>query len=326
MKIKTILVLLIGFVMLVAAKSDKAAYRLFDSKGKEVDYEDLLKAAKKADIIFFGELHDNPICHWLELELTKDLYAEKKDNLILGAEMFERDNQLLLNEYLSKMIRKKDFEAEAKLWKNYGTDYAPIVDFAVKNNIPVIATNVPRRFAAIVNRLGFEGLDSINAFERGLIAPLPIKYNPELECYKNMIAMMGDNTGAHGASDNIVKAQALKDATMAHFILKAGKENMTFLHFNGSYHSDNHQGIVYYVNEYNKKTAFTLSILTISTVEQESVAELDEKSKGVADFIICIPESMTKTQTPSASSAPAPSMKPTVPTEKKDTTSAPSAK
>ena len=312
-----LLLILFGFLFLTAAKSDKAAYRLFDSKGKEVDYEDLLKAAKKADVIFFGELHDNPICHWLELELTKDLFAEKKDNLILGAEMFERDNQLLLNEYLSKMIRKKDFEAEAKLWKNYGTDYAPIVDFAAKNNIPFIATSVPRRYAALVNRLGFEGLDSINALQRGMIAPLPIKYDPELDCYKKMKEMMGDAGNAHG-SDNIMKAQALKDATMAHFLLKNGKEGMSFLHFNGAYHSDRHQGIVWYLNEYNKRTAFTLTVLTISTVEQESTKDLDEKSIGLADFIICIPESMTKTQVSASSSAP--SMKPAVPVMKKDST------
>ena len=305
MRTRVFLLFFIGLGILAGAKSDKAAYRMFNAKGKMVSYNDLLKEAKKADIIFFGEMHDNPICHWLELELTKDLYGEKKEKLILGAEMFERDNQLLLNEYLSKMIRKKDFEAEAKLWKNYSTDYAPIVDYAVENHIPFIATSIPRRFASIVNREGFEGLDSINAVERGMIAPLRIKFNPELECYKKMKEMMGDAGGAHG-SQNIEKAQAIKDATMAHFILKNKAEGYTFLHFNGSYHSDHHQGIVWYVNEYNKKTALTLNILTISCTDQESVRELDEKNIGLADFIICIPEDMTKTQASSFSAMPLP--------------------
>jgi len=305
MRKRILLFMLIGFGLLVGAKSDKFAYRIFNAKGKVVDYQELLKEAKKADIIFFGEMHDNPISHWLELELIKDLYKEKKDKLIVGAEMFERDNQLLLNEYLSKMIRKKDFETEAKLWKNYGTDYAPIVDFAVENHIPFIATSIPRRFAAIVNREGFTGLDSINAAERGMIAPLPIKFRPELECYKKMKEMMGDAGGAHG-SENIEKAQALKDATMAHFILKNRMEDQTFLHFNGAYHSDHHQGIVWYVNEYNKKTAYTLNILTISSVEQESVRDLDEKNLDLADYIICIPGDMTKTQVSSFSVSPVP--------------------
>ena len=292
---------LLLIIFLIAAKSDKPAYRIFNEKGKVVGYQDLLDEAKKADIIFFGELHDNPICHWLELQLTKDLYAEKKEKLVLGAEMFETDNQLLLKEYISKMIRKKDFEAEAKLWKNYATDYAPIVDFAREKGIKFVATNIPRRFAAIVNQKGFEGLDSINAVQRGMIAPLPIKFNPELDCYKKMKEQMGGDAGGAHSSDNIVKAQAIKDATMAHFILKNGMEGMTFLHFNGSYHSDNHQGIVWYVRDYNKRNEFDLKILTISSVEQESIDELDQKNTGLGDFIICTPSDMTKTQAPSAS-------------------------
>lgn len=295
MKNKLLALIIPFFLLFIAAKPDKPAYQLFNAKGKSMDYEDLLKKAMEADIIFFGEIHTNPICHWLELELTKDLYQVKKEKLVLGAEMFETDNQLLLNEYIHKMIRKKDFEAEAKLWKNYATDYAQIVDFAREKGIKFVATNVPRRYAAIVNQKGFEGLDSINAQERGLIAPLPVKFDPELDCYKKMLQNMGDAATSH-TTPNLAKAQAIKDATMAHFILKNGYEGTSFLHFNGSYHSDNHQGIVWYVNEYNKRTAITLKILTISSVEQKSLEDLEEKNMGLGDFILCVPESMTKTQ------------------------------
>jgi len=302
MKNRILPFVLISFILFIAAKSDKPAYRLFNAKGKIVNYEDLLNEAKKADIVFFGEMHDNPICHWLQLQLTKDLYNDKKDKLVLGAEMFEADNQLLLKEYMNKMIRKKDFEAEAKLWKNYATDYAPIVDFARENGIKFVATNIPRRFAAIVNLKGFEGLDSINAVERGMIAPLPIKFNADLDCYRKMKEEMGGDAGGAHNSDNIVKAQAIKDATMAHFILKNGTEGMTFLHFNGSYHSDNYQGIVWYVREYNKKNEFDLKIVTISSLEQKSIDELEEKNIGLGDFIISIPDDMTKTQAPATAS------------------------
>jgi uncharacterized iron-regulated protein len=282
------------FLLCVAAKSDKPAYRLFNAKGHSADYGDLLKAAKDADIILFGEVHSNPVCHWLELELTKDLYEVKKHNLVLAAEMFERDNQLLLNEYMAKLIRKKDFEAEAKLWKNYRTDYAPIVDFASEKGLKFIATNVPRRYAALVNAKGFEGLDSLNSLERALMATLPIKYNPDLPCYKKMREMMKDSP--EHAGENISKAQALKDATMAQFILKNGYDPITVLHFNGSYHSDDHDGIVYYLNEINKKTAVTLKILTISTVEQDTLDDLSKENLGKGDFILCVPSGMTKTE------------------------------
>jgi len=314
-------------ILLVSAKSDKPAYRVFNSKGHAADYGDILKAAKNADVVFFGESHTDPICHWLELQLAKDLFEEKKGQLIIGAEIFERDNQLLLNEYLSSMIRKKDFEAEAKLWPNYKTDYAPIVDFAAKKGIKFIATNIPRRYSAVVNLKGFEGLDSINSVERGMIAPLPLKYNPELDCYKKIGKMFTGSQTHMGV--NLPKAQAIKDATMAHFILKNLNDGYVFYHINGSYHSENYEGIVWYLKEYNKRNATELKILTITAVEQDDLDELSKDNLGKADFIICIPEDMTKTQETSAAPIiPAPAvMTPSAPlknakadTVKKDTT------
>jgi len=326
MKIKAYIGVIAIFVLLVSAKSDKPAYRVFNSKGHAADYGDILKAAKNADVVFFGESHTNPICHWLELQLAKDLYKEKKGQLIIGAEMFERDNQLLLNEYISSMIRKKDFEAEAKLWPNYKTDYAPIVDFAAKKGIKFIATNIPRRYSAIVNLKGFEGLDSINSVERGMIAPLPLKYNPELDCYKKIREMFAGSQTHMG--DNLPKAQAIKDATMAHFILKNLNDGYVFYHINGSYHSENYEGIVWYLKEYNKRNATDLKILTITTVEQDDLDELEKDNLGKADFIVCIPEDMTKTQEASAPAiTPASAITPSAPlknakadTVKKDTT------
>jgi uncharacterized iron-regulated protein len=325
MKIKMYLGIVTIIVLLVSAKSEKPAYRVFNSKGHAADYGDILKAAKNADVVFFGESHTDPICHWLELQLAKDLYEEKKGQLIIGAEIFERDNQLLLNEYLSSMIRKKDFEAEAKLWPNYKTDYAPIVDFAAKKGIKFIATNIPRRYSAIVNLKGFEGLDSINALERGMIAPLPLKYNPDLDCYKKIRDMFNGSQTHMG--DNLPKAQAIKDATMAWFILKNLNEGNIFYHFNGSYHSEKYQGIVWYLKEYNKRNATDLKILTITTVEQDSLDELEKENLGKADYIVCIPSDMTQTQADSpAAITPAPAAAPVKPlinakadTIKKDT-------
>jgi uncharacterized iron-regulated protein len=292
MKQSSTFFLLLLLIPFLAMRSDKPAYKVFNAKGHVVDYEDILKAAKKSDIIFFGELHKNPIVHWLELELTKDLYAEKGKNLVLGAEMFEADNQLLINEYLSKMIRKKDFEAEAKLWPNYKTDYAAIVDFAREKGIRLTATNIPRRYAALVNLKGFEGLDSINAMERGMIAPLPIKYPDSLDCYASIVKNVGDGMPAH-LTANLGKAQAIKDATMAHFIMKSGAfDGKTILHFNGSYHSDNHESIVWYVKQAIRKTSFELKILTISCLEQENIDTISKQDAAKADFIIIIPSSM----------------------------------
>ena len=100
--------------------------------------------------------------------------------------------------------------------------------------------------------------------------------------------MMGP--GHNGA--NIPKAQAIKDATMAHFIQKNLGKGKTFLHFNGAYHSNNHQGIIFYLLKSNPK----LKIVTISSIEQADINTIEKESINLGDYIICTPEDMTKTR------------------------------
>ncbi len=277
-------------LLITAFKSDKPAYQLFDSKGKKVNYEKLLNAVSEADIVFFGELHDSPICHWLEYELVKDFIETKSGNVMLGFEMFESDIQLIVNEYLEGKIKEKNFEEEAKIWKNYKTDYKPLINLARDNKLQVVATNIPRRYAALVNKSGFESLDSLNEEAKKYIAPLPVRYDPELNCYKSMLENT-DEMGKDHASENLPKAQAVKDATMAYFILRNYKPGATFIHFNGTYHSDNFEGIVWYIRQEKPD----LKIVTLSSVEQSDIDQLTEENINLGDFILCIPESMTKT-------------------------------
>lgn len=271
--------------------SDKNAYNIFDKNGNISKYEDLVNAAKSADIVLFGELHNNPVCHWLQLELTGDLFKIKGNNLIMGAEMFETDNQLLLDEFISGRIKESNFEAETKLWPNYKTDYRPLVRFAKKNNLRFIGTNIPRRYASLVSKGGFETLDSLSNEAKLLIAPLPVKYNLDLNCYKSLLKMGGPTMGNSQGNQNLPKAQAIKDATMANSIIINIKKNQLFIHYNGTYHSDDFESMVWYLKEMNPK----LKILTIATVEQEVITTLSNDNLNKADFILCIPENMTKT-------------------------------
>ena len=143
-------ILIITLLSMASFRSDKPAYMLYNSEGKNVKYQKMIEEISSADVVFFGELHDNPIAHWLEYEVTASLYEMAKERLVLGAEMFETDNQLLLDEYLSSAYDADKFEAEVKLWKNYKTDYKPLIEFARKNHLPFIATNIPRRYASVV--------------------------------------------------------------------------------------------------------------------------------------------------------------------------------
>lgn len=263
---------------------NKPAYALFNASGKKISYGKMLRALETKDVALFGEFHNNPIAHWMQLEITKDL--QKRRLLTMGAEMFEADNQNALDRYLGGEIDAKGLDTLARLWKNYKTDYAPLVNFARDSHLVFIATNIPRRYASQVAHDGLEALDTLSADEKAWMAPLPMAYDPELPGYKSMLAMMGDHGGP-----NLPKAQACKDATMAHFILKNYRPGSLFLHFNGAYHCENYEGILWYLRRLRPE----LKYATITTVSQQNLRKLLDEHKGKADFILCVDEDMTPT-------------------------------
>jgi len=277
-------VLLMLLVATLGFGQQKEAYRIFTAKGKKVSYEKMLKLLKTSDVVLFGELHNSPISHWFEYELTVDMKKEKQ--LMMGAEMFEADNQDVVNRYLAGEIDDKGLDSLARLWVNYKTDYSPLLNFAKDQHLPFVATDVPRRFASLVYKRGFDALDSLPADEKRWIAPLPVTYDAELPWYKDIVKA----AEGHGGP-NLPKAQAIKDATMAYFILANQKEGYTFIHFNGAYHSDNFGGILWYLKKSNPK----LSYKTISTVLQAKTNRLSNENLNKADFIICVDENMTTT-------------------------------
>jgi len=281
---KILIILTIQLFILTAFSQNKPAYIIYNAKGKKVSYKKMIKTLSDKEIILFGEIHNNPISHWLQYEVTADL--NKSRQLILGAEMLEADNQNVLDAFLKDDIKYKELDSLARLWPNYKTDYAPLVNFAKDNKLAFIATNIPRKFANLVYKRGFEALDTLSTEEKKWMAPLPILFDSELPTYKNILKMMGD----HG-SPKLVKAQAMKDATMAYFILKNYKDNHLFIHFNGAYHSDSYEGIQWYL----KKEKENIKCTTISTVSQENVKKLLPEHLKKADFIICVVETMTKT-------------------------------
>jgi len=110
------------FTLSAMATDNPQAYVIFDSQGKKVSFEQMIETVSKKNVVFFGEIHNCPICHWLEAEAMKQLHALHGKKLLLGAEMFESDNQLILNEFMKGKISKSSFESEMRLWKNYSTD------------------------------------------------------------------------------------------------------------------------------------------------------------------------------------------------------------
>jgi uncharacterized iron-regulated protein len=281
---KIIYIIIVSLFFQTVFSQNKQSYQIFDKSGSKTSYEKLLKSSLKSKVVLFGEFHDNSVIHWLELEFTKDIAA--KTDIVLGAEMIETDNQRQLDNYMKGQINQKVLDSTARLWPNYKTDYKPLVDFAKENKIKFIATNIPRKYASLVFKKGLEDLDKLTFDEKKLMAPLPIEFDLKLPGYTAMLTMQGGKAG-----DKMPKAQAIKDATMASFIIKNTKDDAIFIHFNGTYHSENYEGIYWYL----KRQDTGMAIVTIATVEQENIEKLEKENEGKADYIIVVDKDVTKT-------------------------------
>ncbi len=287
---KTRISLLAILLVMVQFSYAQVAYKIYNKKGKEVRVSDIVGKVKKSDVILFGEQHTDPIIHWIQLKVTQALFAET-GKLTLGAEMFESDNQLLINEYFAGVIRQKDFEKEARLWDNYKTDYKPLLEFAYTNKLNFVATNIPRRYAAVVNKKGFEGLEDLSEEAKKLMMPLPMVFDTTNPSVMKMMEMdFGHGKGGPGAM-KMAKAQSVKDATMAHFILKNLEKKTPFIHFQGDFHSAHYGGIYWYLK--NAKSG--LEVITISSVSGSGELEFKEEYAEMGDYILVVAEDMTQT-------------------------------
>lgn len=220
------------------------SHRVVESRtGRALAFDALAARAAGAEVVFFGEQHDDPGTHLLQRELLEAV-ARRHGNVVLALEMIERDVQPVLDAYLAGGITEAEFLAQSRPWSNYATDYRPLIEFARERGLPVLAGNVPRRIAAQVSRGGLDTLDALPAADRGLVAR-------ELQCprdgyYDRFAATM---SGHPGMTDAMIlrfyEAQCVKDETMAESIVEllAARPGALVIHMNGSFHSDYGDGV-----------------------------------------------------------------------------------
>lgn len=276
------------FVSQLAFGQNPAVYRWFGRSGKTTSWSKVVSACADADIILFGEQHDDAIAHWFQLLLLEELTHRDSTKVALGMEMLERDQQWAVNLFSTGAIDEEKLEDTTNMWSNFHTDYLPSVRFAVEHHLPVVATNIPRRYASMVFKKGVASLDTLSPEVKSWMTPLPFPVDTSLSQYRELVKM---GMEMHSSGLNFATAQAIKDATMAHFILSVWKPGMHFLHLNGAYHSDFDQSIEWYLKRKNP----SLKVVTISTVSQSQLKKLDSENRNKADFILVTPEDMIRT-------------------------------
>jgi uncharacterized iron-regulated protein len=231
-----------------AAPAVYVPQRVYDTSGQRFsDFETMLADLAKADVVFVGEQHDDPATHRLEAAILDGL-RRRGVPVVLSLEMFERDVQPAVSAYLAGKTTEEEFLKISRPWPRYATDYRALVEMAKAERWPVIASNVPRRYASDVAKTGRAALDALPAADRALAAQ-------DLVCPKDAyFERFADNMARHpmpgseklsaedkrAQTDRYYDAQCLKDETMAEAIARGIPESGrgTVVHVNGAFHSD----------------------------------------------------------------------------------------
>ncbi len=265
-------------------------YKIYDTNAKKTcTIAEAIGILSKKNVVFFGEEHNDPTGHQLEIEILKMLHFKNGKRQVLSMEMFETDVQLVMNEYLQNLIREKNFLKEARSWNNY-VDYKPMVEYSRLQGLNVIAANTPNRYVNLVSRKGLAGLDSLNKEARKWLPPMPID-TAAGKYYENFLKTMG---GHKVPGMEIYQAQNLWDSGMAWSIrtyLKKHKSDK-ILHVVGRFHSDEKLGTVAKL----LKLKPSLTIGNISSFSDSTFNNPDwAKFSHLGDYIIITNPDIKKT-------------------------------
>jgi len=278
-------------VMGYAQDSISAHYKIYDTRTKQIVAIDKIVAdMADADVLFFGEEHNDSAGHYLENKIFRSLHTQYGEKVVLSMEMFEADGQLGLNEYLQGFINEDRFAKDVRLWSNY-KDYRPMIEYAKQNKILVIAANPPRRYVNLVSRRGIKSLDSLSKDAKKFLPPLP--YDTLTGRYREkFMDIMKESPG--GGNPNIYYSQSLWDAGMSYSIytfLKKNKGKKVF-HCVGGFHTEEKLGTAAQLQMRNKK----LKILNISSFSDASFNNPDwEKFSYRGDYIVLTDPDLKKT-------------------------------
>jgi uncharacterized iron-regulated protein len=312
--------ILLSMAVALAAPAQPApdsSYHIYTGQGGPATLDDIVDAMPTVDVVFIGEVHNDPTVHDVQRTLLAAAHRQYGPTdvapgrpIALSLEMFERDVQPILDEYLAGLITEEHFLASSRPWDNYTTAYRPLVEYAKAHELDVLAANAPRRYVNRVSRLGVVALDSLPATATQWLPPRPPP--PPSDAYRAKWNALMRSAGAHPdttqaphgspsdsasgeaaahgvhhgtALQNMIRAQALWDATMAHTIARylMNTPDALVLHVTGGFHVSEGTGTPEQLARY-RPSARSL-IVSIRPVEDISAFDADEHA-GLGDFVV----------------------------------------
>ena len=197
----------------VPAAEPKVGDILHMPTGHYVSEAQMLANATVNQVVYVGELHDNPASHRLQLEVLKAMFAKNPGKVALGMEMFTTKQQDVLDRWVAGELTEKEFLRES-LWFTEGWNfdfgyYRAILEFCRDNQIPVRGLNVDKDLGRKVSMSPVEEL-----------APEVRAQLPEMDMndpyQRAMIeAMTAGHAGGGKMVDSFHRRQTLWDENMA---------------------------------------------------------------------------------------------------------------
>jgi uncharacterized iron-regulated protein len=249
-----------------------------------------------ADVIVVGEYHGHQAAHLLQSRLQAALHRQHARQ-VLALEAFETDRQSVIDDYLAGKLGEEELIDDAGAWSNYRASYRPLMEFARRQQLPVIAANAP---AGVVRCVGRQGPEYLQALPPARQAQLPQEPFPDVPGYRSkFLDAMGGNS--HGkASDasrarleNAYHAQLLRDATMADRVIRARQRypHHQVLMITGTFHSEQRLGMVGVLKQ--RDPDLKVAVISPVTLNQDASGLSVEANQAKGDylyFVLPLPE------------------------------------
>jgi uncharacterized iron-regulated protein len=163
-------------------------------------------------VVFIGEQHPRFDHHLNQLAIIRGLYPIHSD-LVIGVEFFQQPFQRYLDQYIAGELSTAELLDKTEYYDRWRYDfrlYAPILEFAQDNHIPIVALNVPTE---LIQKVGRDGLKGLSKKERAQI-PSDIDYSDE-GYVDRLKKVFEDHPQYFGEFETFYEAQLVWDETMA---------------------------------------------------------------------------------------------------------------
>jgi len=257
--------------------------------GTKLDVKSLSKDLRDYDVIFFGEWHGDGRLHRLQREILPGLLDDERE-LILSFEMWERDSQGYLDDFMTRAMPEDEFTQMSRVWSNY-QDYRPLLIFGQKHKLKAVAANIPRAYASRTAKEGWDFVETLPPEQRAWIATeLTAPDDEYCQAFIETMGNMSEHPLDQSSLQTMYMAQCIKDDTMAESIALALRDNpkARVIHFNGDFHSRNFLGTVSRLQ--NALPELKIAVLTPQVSEDIEFLMQTEDASMPGTHIILMPD------------------------------------